>query len=137
MSSDFNQILTHLSDNKALLKLSFLYSLSKLNKEKLKQFELTWGQIDAPRRRKILENLVEITEESFEVDFSPIFILALKDPDADTQVFAINGLWENESLALIPAFLYLLKDGQNAKVRATAATALDWLSTMTAVQPIP
>ncbi len=124
MSSDFNQILTHFSDNKASLKLSFLYSLSKLNKEKLKQFEATWLQIDAPRRRRILENLVEITEESFEVDFSPIFILALKDSDADTQVFAVKGLWENESPALVPAFLYLLKNGQNAKVRATAATAL-------------
>lgn len=124
MSSDFKQILAHFSNKDELLKLSFLYSLSKLDKEKMNQVEAVWQNIAVARRRKILENLVEITEESFEVDFSPIFIMALNDENAEVQVSAIKGLWENESPALVPAFLYLLKGGQNTAVRAAAASAL-------------
>lgn len=124
MSTNFKQILTHLTDNKTPLKLSFLYTLSKLDAEKLAQIEATWPKIDTPRRRKLLQLLTEISEDSFEVDFSPIFIFALNDADAEAQILAIKGLWENESPALVPVFLYLMKSGQSAQVRAAAASAL-------------
>jgi len=95
-----------------------------MNKENLLELESLWPDIDPDRRRIIMQQLVDIAEQSFEVDFSPIFLLALKDPDSEVQAIAIGGLWEDESTDLIPSFVYLLKQGQTGKVRAAAAIAL-------------
>ncbi len=47
--------------------------------------------------RNIMQNLVEISEVNFEVDFSPVFLLGLGDEDAETRAYAISGLWEEEN----------------------------------------
>lgn len=120
---NFAQSLAHITGEKPLTE-NMLYGLSMMNKANLLEFETAWPAIDPDRRRIIAQQLVDIAEQSFEVDFSPIFLLALKDPDSEVQAIAIGGLWEDESSDLIPTFVYLLKQGQTSKVKAAAATAL-------------
>jgi len=124
MTDDFENILAHLVDDSAMLRIPLLFELSMLTDKKMARVEEIWMTIPPARRRKILQQLVEIAEESFEVNFDPIFIFALQDTDTGAQTWAIKGLWENESAALIQPFIYLLKWGQHRDVRAAAATAL-------------
>lgn len=125
MSSDvFSQTLEHLKTESEPVRLAYLYNLSALSAEKMAQFEETWAALTPARRKKVLEHLTGITEDSFEVNFDPIFIMAMGDADADVQMQAIKGLWESESPELISPFLYLLKKGKTPQLRATAASAL-------------
>ncbi len=119
----FAQSLKHITSEEPLTG-ALLYGLSMMNKENLLELESLWPDIDSDRRRVIVQQLVNIAEQSFEVDFYPVFLLALKDPDSEVQAIAIGGLWEDESPDLIPSFVYLLKQGQTSKVKAAAATAL-------------
>ncbi|HEY85747.1 MAG TPA: HEAT repeat domain-containing protein [Chloroflexi bacterium] len=119
----FAQSLQHITGEESLTS-ALLYGLSMMNKENLLELESVWPDIDTDRRRVIMQQLVDIAEQSFEVDFDPIFLLALNDPDSETQAIAIGGLWEDESSELIPSFVYLLKQGQTSRVKAAAATAL-------------
>jgi HEAT repeat protein len=123
MENSFRQSLKHITGD-APLKPSQLYGLSMMGKANLADFEAAWPHIDTSRRQEIMKQLMEITEYSFEVVFDPIFILGLNDSDAEVQTTAIKGLWENESPALVPPLIHLLKEGQTNAVRAAAAIAL-------------
>ena len=120
----FVETLEHLKNESEPVKLAYLYNLSGLSPEKMHQFEDTWATLTPARRRKILEHLTGITEDSFEVNFDPIFIMALGDTDADVQMWAVKGLWESEAPGLTQPFLYLLKKGKTPALRAAVASAL-------------
>ncbi len=124
MEKTFNELLTHLSDHNTRLSIAMLHGLSEMTAEAFAGFMETWATMQPERRQKLLENLTEITEYSFEADFDMIFIMALDDPNTAVQIHAIKGLWENESTQLVQPFLYLLKEGQTSDVRAAAASAL-------------
>jgi HEAT repeat protein len=95
-----------------------------MDKAALTLFQESWPTIADERRLQIIRNLVEISEVNFEVDFDPVFFLALGDEDAEVRVGAINGLWENENPSLIEPLLHLLHTDETALVRAAAASAL-------------
>ncbi len=123
MQTDFSRTLQHITANTPL-KTSLLYGLSTMNNQNLQEFKTVWPTIEPRRRQAIMETLVSITEQNFEVNFDPVFLLGLDDADAEVQIAAIHGLWESESPALIPLFIRLMKAGQTAGVRAAAASAL-------------
>lgn len=124
MTDSFETVIKHLSDHDNPLKIPVLFELSTPTREKLSRIEGVWPEIEADRRRKIVQLLTEIAEENFEVNFDPIFIFLLNDSDADVQMWAIRGLWENQTPQLIQPLIYLLTSGQAINVRAAAATAL-------------
>lgn len=123
MSENFTKALDHIISNDPLQP-RYLYGFSVISKKNLVEFQTKWPQIATPRRQQIMENLVEIAEHSFEVDFDPIFILGLNDPDAQVQTSAVEGLWENSDPVLIPLLVHLLKTGQTVELRTAAAQAL-------------
>jgi len=123
MNDNFGQAMNHITGNDPVQP-ALLYGFSVLSRQNLAKFQAIWPQIEAERREEIMQMLVEIAEHSFEVDFEPIFILGLNDPAPEVQVNAIEGLWESESVALIPPLIHLLKTGQTIAVRQAAAQAL-------------
>lgn len=123
MSDNFTQALNHITGDDVILP-SQLYGFSVISNKNLEVFQTAWPKIEDKRREKIMVNLVEIAEHSFEVDFEPIFIIGLSDSNSEVQASAIEGLWQSETPALIPALIHLLKTGPTAKVRAKSATAL-------------
>lgn len=98
--------------------------LDGLSPAALETVRQVWPQARLPRRRKVIQTLVEIAEESVEVDFGAFFRLALKDPDAEVRAWAIEGLWEDEDSHLIPSLIDLLQRDPAENVRAAAATSL-------------
>ncbi len=97
-----------------------------------------WNQAPVARRRKVVQALVELAEESVELDFGAFFRLILNDPDAQVRQWAIEGLWEDEDTRLIPRLIDLLQNDPAEAVRAAAAISLSrfvFLGEMEYVRP--
>jgi hypothetical protein len=101
-----------------------LYIFSKMNQENLDVFKAIWPTIPVKRRRAIIQELLEIAEVNFEVDFDPVFLTALGDEDPEVRAGAIKCLWEYEKPSLIAPLIHLLKADEAAIVREAAASAL-------------
>jgi HEAT repeat protein len=104
--------------------MSSLYALSNLSKADLATLRAIWPDIAVERRRQIVQNLVEIGEESVDVDFSDALRALLDDADAAVRAAAVDGLWECEDVLLIKPFIALLQSDPAELVRAKAAIAL-------------
>jgi len=123
MSASFKDILQNIATDPQL-HTSHLYILSKMDKTRLTTFKEVWPTIPVKRQRDILQELMEITEANFEVDFDPVFLLGMGDPDAEVRALAIKCLWEHERPALIRPLVHLLKTDEADIVREAAASAL-------------
>jgi HEAT repeat protein len=123
MKNQFKDTLTKIATD-AQLQTSHLFIFSKMDKAALGVFQAEWPTIATERRREVVQELVEIAEMNFEVNFSPVFLLGMADVDAQVRTQAIAGLWEQEEPALIGPFIHLLRTDEAAMVRAAAATAL-------------
>lgn len=123
MINDFLETLRHLQSDEQL-SMPALYALSAPTRADMRAFAQVWPALPAERRRHVIENLVDIAEANFRVDFRRIFRHALEDPDPGVRAMAIHGLWEDESHDLIRRFCFLLVNDLSADVRASAAQAL-------------
>ena len=121
---EYEKVLSHISNADELLNIRYLYELSGLTRVQFERFRQVWPTIEPRRRQSVMRTLAELTEQSFEVNFDPIFILALGDEDSDVRVAAVDGLWENEDQALIGPLIHLLRADEAIPVRAAAAIAL-------------
>jgi HEAT repeat protein len=123
MDANFKDTLHRLA-TESQLHTAYLFILSKMDKEALKIFRAEWPIIPVARRRAIMQELLEISEANFEVDFVPVFLLALADEDATVRAIAIPCLWEYEDISLIRPLIHLLKADPAPEVREAAATGL-------------
>jgi len=124
MLSSFEKLLQQIGDTSSRLSISSLYNLSGMDRDETLLFQEAWSSIAVKRRRQIINFLVEITEESFEVNFSPVFRFCLGDEDERVREAAIEGLWEDNDIALINPLIKLLQDDPSISVRAGAAASL-------------
>jgi len=123
-SRDFAQVLADLRDDERPFPAFELYQLSDLDKQDLDALEAVWPEIPLERRRSTMQDLTEIAEANFEVNFRPVFRLGLEDDDAKVRAASIGGLWEEEDTRLIAPFLDFLNHDPDVNVRAAAARAL-------------
>jgi HEAT repeat protein len=121
---EFEKVLLHLSKTEERLITQHLYALSDMTHEQFERFRQVWPAIEPGRRRSVMRSLVELAEHSFEVNFDPIFLLALADEDSEVRAAAIDGLWENEDQALIGPLVHLLRTDESPAVRAAATIGL-------------
>jgi HEAT repeat protein len=124
MSLPIEEAIANLGNYDKPLSGSGLTYLSNLNSDEMALFEPAWAAIEPKRRRQIINRLVELAEDNFELNFDNIFRYCLKDRDAEVRAIAIEGLWESEEAALINPLINLLEQDYSEKVQAAAATAL-------------
>jgi len=122
--SNIKQVITDMADNEKSLLSTSLADLSNINSAELVFFDQVWKDIDVDRRRKVVNRLVELAEDNFELNFDSIFKNRLKDPDPLVRTKAIEGLWENEETVLIIPFIRMLNEDTSEIVQAAAAKAL-------------
>ena len=101
-----------------------LFVLSRMTNKTLEIFKTVWPTIATQRRRDIMQELTEIAETNFEVDFDPVFLLGMADDDAQIRATAVKSLWEYEHASLIRPLIHLLKTDEVATVREAAASTL-------------
>jgi len=120
--------------------LSRLYDLSGLDREEAREVEIVWRELPARTRREVILTLVEVAESDFEADFGAVFRLALNDPDAMVRQAAVEGLWEEEDVRLVPRLATCLREDPAPNVRAAAAALLGQfllLGELGKIRPIP
>ncbi len=122
--TNIKQAITDLTLNDKPILNTILADLSNLNQGDLSYFVQAWPKISVERRRTIINRLVELAEENFELNFDSILKSCLKDPDSQVRIKAIEGLWENEETILISIFIRMLNEDSSEEVQAAAAKAL-------------
>ena len=102
-----------------------LYQFSDMQPDDRKVLATAWLSIPVMRRRAVLQDLLELAEHDDLLMFEEIGRIALGDNDAECLVSGISLLLEAEDPKLIPTYLRLLADADQADfVRAAAANAL-------------
>lgn len=120
---NFEQALAHLQDDESW-GIEVLWALSGASRAQASEFARVWDTLPIERRRRAAQQMVELAEQNFEVDFNALFRHLLNDPDAQVRVNGIEGLWEDEDAALVKPLLALLRQDPDASVRAAAADAI-------------
>ena len=124
MPSNIENYLKDLHDTGKPLVISKLVNLSDLSREEMEAFKNMWAGINVARRREIVERLVELAEDNFELDYDQIFRLCLGDGDGEVRAKAIEGLSECEEQSLLDPLISLLLGDLEDSVRVAAAAAL-------------
>ncbi len=101
-----------------------LYYLTDLSPEDLETFYEIWPEIEPERRRIIIRHLVDITEESYHVDFSDLFAHCLSDPSSEVRKAALDGLWDSERVSLIGSILEICRNDPDDEVKRLAVATL-------------
>ena len=101
-----------------------VYHLSALGPANADIVAGVWPRIAAGVRRQVVEYMVELAEADFEMDFSAVFRIALDDEDPEVRRAAVEGLWEDEDVRLVPHLAARLLEDEAAAVRAAAASSL-------------
>lgn len=119
----FEEQLARLGNLERPLAHAELKILSDLGPEMLKAFWAAWRGFPVERRLAIIRELDELAEDNVDLDFRAVFRACLSDPDGEVRAAAINGLWEDESLATMNRLIAMLED-EAGVARAAATLAL-------------
>lgn len=98
--------------------------LSNLGAEEAEKVREAWPNLSTTLRRKLTSRLMEIAEADFTLDFGAVFRMAMEDEDAQVRRTAIEGLWEDQDVRLVPRLAERLREDEAVEVRAAAATSL-------------
>jgi HEAT repeat protein len=122
--ANIKQIIDDLADNEKPILHANLADLSNINTDELNYLSSVLSKISAERRIKIINRLLDLAEENFELNFDSIFKSCLRDPDPEVRAKSIEGLWENEETVLINPYIRMLNEDSSEVVQAAAAKAL-------------
>ncbi|MDX2136993.1 MAG: HEAT repeat domain-containing protein [Chloroflexota bacterium] len=100
------------------------YGLSDLVKGQLAQLEDVWVGLESEYRHKLVEQLNEISESNFELDYRTFALFALEDEDAAVRGAAVELLWSDETLEGMRRLMEVATQDDAAAVRAVALSAL-------------
>ena len=120
----FEEYVQELADPETQFSVSKLVRLSGLTPDEVSRLAKVWPQLEVRRKRRLVEELLDVAEDSVDQDYDQVFFIALTDRDAEVRRHAIKGLWEHQGRDLVDALLRLLHDDADAAVRAEAAIAL-------------
>lgn len=123
-TTEFEKALGRVSNMTAALDTTALYGLSNARRADVALFVERWPTIPVERRREIMTELGALSNESFEVEFTPLYRVALDDEDAEVRALGIHNLWEDDDPVLAPHYVKILSGDESPSVRAAAASAL-------------
>lgn len=124
LAADFAQAIKHLREGNGSLSPARLGALSGANRTELAAFAEAWVTLPAERRRRTAQTMVDLAEENFKHDFNLLFRYMLNDEDPTVRAHAIDGLWEDEDIALVKPLIGFLRSDPDEGVRAAAADSL-------------
>jgi len=116
--------LTQVADGDEQPKYSELLQLSSLASNELFEFKVAWASVGEERQRLVMGQLMELSEDNLELDFSGVFRACLEDSDDEVREKAVRGLWESDDRTIIRPLIGLLENDPAPGVRAAAAICL-------------
>lgn len=124
MNEPLQIVLDELREDDQGLEQISLYYLSNLDAEEAEHVREVWAELPADLRGELTSWLVELAEADFTLNFSAVFRIAMEDDDASVREAAIEGLWEDEDVRLVPRLTERLLEDESTGVRAAAAKSL-------------
>ncbi len=122
MKLSFEELLAVLESGQAAR--TDLYGLSNLDRAQAEQAWAVCTGLSDDARYQMIQELADIAADDFEVNFGELFRLALEDESADVRRMAVEGLWEDEDVRLVPQLAARLLEDPSAAVRSAAAESL-------------
>ncbi|MBC8160276.1 MAG: HEAT repeat domain-containing protein [Roseiflexaceae bacterium] len=101
-----------------------LRGLSGLRQIDRRDFLELWTTLTPERRTSLAREMVELSEESVELDLSELWTWLLDDTDATVRASAVEGLWENTAPRTMRRMLVMMRNDTSEEVRAAAAVGL-------------
>lgn len=101
-----------------------IYRLSDMEDEEFAHFKRAWPAVHEDRRGVLARHMVDIAEEDYMVDFSPVFAHLFTDEAAGVRQAALDGIWDSDDQDLIAPILTMLQADSDIGVRAAAARSL-------------
>jgi HEAT repeat protein len=124
MKRDITKTVASLQDEMASLAEIHFASLNDLSRDEQAVVVAGWSRIPLEKRQKLLSVLDELASDDFQMDFTALFRIALKDTDAEVRRLAVEGLWMDEKPTIIRPLLMMVTQDESADVRASAAEML-------------
>ena len=118
------QILEEMVHEDRIVKPSSLSQLSGLSSSDVGLISTIWEKFNPNLRIEFLKLMLGMAEENVELNFNPVFKLALKDDSPEVRETAIMGLWECEERSLLSIYINLLQGDPSEEVRSAAALGL-------------
>lgn len=119
-----DELLAHLVTSPTALTGRDLYAFSDLSRTDAELVRREWSAIPTERRRTVVTNLVEMAQETIDLELGRFLRIALHDSDAVVRESAIVGLWEETDANLLGPLIEVMRQDPSMAVRAAAATAL-------------
>lgn len=133
----FNQIIQALQDESAPFPARYIHRFSDLEGKDLLALENIWTKVSNRRRQALMEDVQNMGEGDFLLDFTGLSMLALKDADALVRQLAVQRLAEYQSREFLSDFIRLAEKDPDASVRAAATGALGAYVYMGEVDELP
>ena len=124
MANKLTSCLALLADEDRPVRTINLADISDLSRSEVAEFHTAWRDLSPSRRLELITFMVEQAETNIHFIFHAALRACLTDDDAQVRRLAIEGLWEDERVSLVPTLSGLLAHDPSADVRSTAATAL-------------
>ena len=124
MLSKLASCLALLADEDRPVRTIDLADISDLSRNQVAEFHAAWLDLSPSRRLELITVMVEQAETNIHLIFHAALRACLTDGDAQVRRLAIEGLWEDERVSLVPTLAGLLTNDPSDDVRSTAATAL-------------
>jgi hypothetical protein len=124
MPSKLASCLALLADEDRPVRTIDLADISDLSRSQVAEFHAAWNDLSPSRRLELVTVMVEQAETNIHLIFHAVLRACLTDDDAQVRRLAIEGLWEDERVNLVPLLCGLLTHDPSDDVRSTAATAL-------------
>lgn len=137
MRPELEKYLEELGEGAGRLSRSRLFLLSDLGTEEKATVHRLWEKLPVTRRRQVAGELVELAEDSVELEFEAVFHLCLDDKDSQVRLKAILGLALSEERVHLPALLRLLREDPDEEVRAASASAMGGFALRGELQKLP
>ena len=133
----FTMLLQALCENADISDPRSLCRLSHLDAKETARLRDAWDLLPIVPRRRLITRLLSMAEADVEVCFSSVFRLGLEDVDAVVRVAAIEGLWEDRDLRLVPLLAKCLLEDDSAEVQAAATKSLGRFLLLGELEEIP
>ncbi|HUG13752.1 MAG TPA: HEAT repeat domain-containing protein [Thermomicrobiales bacterium] len=108
------------SDSEVIL----LELLSDLDRDGARRLRDEWQSVPAATRTSMVRSMVEDAERDVAQVYGRVMHIALDDPEPETRLAALRGLWEHDAPGLLGELLNLASVEKDSRVREALAEAL-------------